>query len=148
MLADLDAARERGAVGGHDEVDLAADEPQREVRQQRAGEEAGLAEDLEAVADAEHRAAGLGELDHLAHHRREASQRTDAQVVAVGEAAGDDDRIDALQIGVAMPEQLRVADGGAGAERIDLVAGAGEANDSEAHGLRMAGSTAGPREAD
>ena len=40
-----------------DHVDLAADEPQDNVRQQRAGQQPRLAQDLEAVADPEHRAA-------------------------------------------------------------------------------------------
>ena len=36
------------------EVDLAADEAQADVRQQRARQEAGLAQHLKAVADPEH----------------------------------------------------------------------------------------------
>ena len=36
------------------DVDLAADEAQADVRQQRAGQQPRLAQDLEAVADAEH----------------------------------------------------------------------------------------------
>ena len=35
-------------------VDVAAEEPQRPVAQQRPGHEPGLGEDLEAVADPEH----------------------------------------------------------------------------------------------
>ncbi len=45
--------------------------------------EFGLAADLEAVADPEHVAALAGELDDLAHDRREAGDRAGAQVVAV-----------------------------------------------------------------
>ena len=92
------------------ELDLAEDEPQRRVGQQRAGQQARLAEHLEAVADPEHEAAGGGELGHLLHHRREAGDRAGAQVVAVGEAAGDDHRIDALQVAVAVPQDHRLAD--------------------------------------
>ena len=47
-----------------------------------------------------------GELGDRLHHRREARDRAGAQVVAVGEAAGDDDRVDALQVAVLVPEQL------------------------------------------
>ncbi len=91
----LARARE-GRVGGLDhDLDLAADEAQRVVRQQRAGQQAGLAQHLEAVADAEHRPAVAGELDHRLHHRREARDRADAQVVAVREAAGHDHGVDA-----------------------------------------------------
>ena len=61
---------------------------------QRAGQQAGLGEHLEAVADADDRAAGGGEVGDRVHHRREAGDGAGAQVVAVGEAAGDDDRVD------------------------------------------------------
>ena len=43
----------------------------------------------------------------------------DAQVVAVGEAAGDDHRVDALQVAVAVPEQHRLAHALGGAQRVD-----------------------------
>ena len=124
-----------------DEVDLAADEAQRLVRQQRARQQARLAQHLEAVADAEHRAALARERDHRLHDRREARDRADAQVVAVGEAAGDDDRVDALQVGVAVPQDRRLADALARELRVDLVAGAGEAQHAEPHEPRQRRST-------
>ena len=71
------------------------------------------------------------------HHRREARDRADAQVVAVGEAAGHDDRVDAAQVAVAVPEQLGVAEAPAGQQRVDLVAGAGEADDAELHAASL-----------
>ena len=74
------------------------------------GEQPRLAQDLEAVADAEHEAAVAGEALDLDHDRREPRQRAGAQVVAVGEPAGDDHRVDALEVVVAVPEQDRVAD--------------------------------------
>ena len=40
------------------------------------------------------------------HHGREAGDSAGAQVVAVGEAAGDDHRVDALRARVAVPEDL------------------------------------------
>ena len=71
--------------------DVAADERQRRVRAEHAREQARLAEDLEAVADAEHEAAlGAKRVDG-AHHRREPRDRAAAQVVAVREPAGQDD---------------------------------------------------------
>ena len=75
-----------------------------------------------------------GEALDLDHDRREARERAGAQVVAVGEAAGDDDRVDALQVVVAVPEQHRVADPRGRLQRVDLVAGAGELDDAELHG--------------
>ena len=81
------------------------------VEQQRAGEQARLAEDLEAVADAEYRAARGGELAHRLHRRREAGDRAGAQVVAVGEAAGDDDGVDPVQVALFVPDQPRLGAG-------------------------------------
>ena len=49
----LAARRERGVAALDDQRDVAADERQRLVAAQHARKQAGLAEDLEAVADAE-----------------------------------------------------------------------------------------------
>ena len=106
---------------------------QRRVRQQRARQQPGLAQDLEAVADPEHEPAGLGELGHLLHHRRKARDRPRTQVVAVGEAARDDHGVDAVQVAIAVPEQHRLADALRGLQGVDLVAGAREADDAELH---------------
>ena len=64
------------------------------VAEQRAGQQAGFHQDLEAVADAEHQAAVGGELLDRLHHRRKVGDGAAAQVIAVGEAAGQDDGID------------------------------------------------------
>jgi hypothetical protein len=117
----------------HLEVDLAADEAQAGVGQERPGQQARLAQDLEAVADPEHRTALARERDDGLHHRREARDRADAKVVAVGEAAGDDDRIDAVQVAVAVPQEHRLAHAGGGQLRVDVVAAAGKADDAELH---------------
>ena len=69
----------------------------------------------------------------LGHHRREARDRADAQVVAVGEAAGDDDGVHAAQVRVGVPQQRRLAGATRREQRVDVVAGAGEADDAEAH---------------
>jgi hypothetical protein len=132
-VALLARAREGRARVLDDHVHLTAHEPQRVVRQQRAGQEARLAQHLEAVADAEHGTAVAGELDHRLHQRREARDRPHAQVVAVGEAARDDDGVDAAQVTVAVPEEVGVGVAAARHERVDLVAGSGEADHSEFH---------------
>ena len=93
----------------------------------------GLAQHLEAVADAQDQAAVAGETLDLGHHRREAGDRADPQVVAVGEAAGDDHGVDAAQVGVGVPQQLGLADAAGGEQRVDVVAGTGEADDPELH---------------
>ena len=47
-------------------------------------------------------------LDHLGHHRREPGDRAAAQVVAVGEAAGQDHRVDPVQAVARVPERDRL----------------------------------------
>ena len=64
------------------------------VPHEDAGEQAGLAEDLEPVADAEHGDAGGGPFGDRAHDRRARGDGPGAQIVAIGEAAGEDDEID------------------------------------------------------
>ena len=72
--------------------DVAADEGERGVSDQHAREQARLAEDLEAVADAEHGPAVRRRTrSPPSMIGREAGDRAAAQVVAVGEAAGQDD---------------------------------------------------------
>ena len=56
------------------------------------------------------------------HHRREPGDRAAAQVVAVGEAAGQDHGVDAVQVGVAVPERDRLGAGEPdGARRVAVV---------------------------
>ena len=62
---------------------VAADEAERLVRTQDAGQQPCLREDLEPVADAEHEPAVGGERRDRAHDRREPRDRAAAQVVAV-----------------------------------------------------------------
>ena len=81
------------------------------VAGERAGQQVRLAEDLEAVADAPHQAAGVGELGHLLHQRSEAGHGAGAQVVTVREAAGEDDAVGAAQPGVLVPEHHRLVAG-------------------------------------
>src|SRR3954470_22885798 len=127
----LDArARERRA--GVDDLDrrLRAAEAQVVIGQQRARQQPRLAQHLEAVADPEHEAALAREGDHRLHDRREARDRPDAQVVAVREAARDDDAVDAAEVRVGVPQEHRLADPLGRELRVDLVARAGEADDA------------------
>jgi hypothetical protein len=86
------ALRQLGGERGPDRLDadenVLAEEPLPGVEEKGAGEEAGLAEDLEAVADAEDRAALGRVVADGVHDRREAGEGAAAEVVAVGEAAG------------------------------------------------------------
>ena len=103
------------------------------VADERAGQQVRLAQDLEAVADAQDGQASSGLAHDLAHDGSGRRDRAAAQVVAVGEAAGDDDRVDAVQVGVLVPQGhgLRARDfhraGG-----VAVVEGTGEGDDSDA----------------
>src|SRR5262249_10573468 len=61
---------------------------------------------LETVADPDRRPAGARMLAYRVHHRREARDRARAQVVAVGEPTGNDDRVHALRRVVTVPQQF------------------------------------------
>src|SRR5206468_3902719 len=100
--------RERRAVAFH--ADAHPVGPVREVgvANECAWEEAGLAEDLKAVAASEDRAALGREAAKLLRTGRELRDRAGAQVVAVAEASGDDRRVEAPQIYVLVPLNLRL----------------------------------------
>ena len=86
-LPGQDVGGDRGLRGLHPQVHDPADEPQRPVPDQRAGQQSRFAEDLEAVADAEDRTTPRREALDLLHHRREPGDRAAPQVVAVAESA-------------------------------------------------------------
>jgi hypothetical protein len=132
-LADRTSVRERAAAVEHLELDLPEGEAPVGVHEQRPRQQARLAEHLKAVADPQHETAVARELDHRLHRRREPRDRPRAQVVAVGEAPGHDDRVGTLQIAVAVPQELRVGDLLRGVQRVDLVAGAGKLKNAELH---------------
>ena len=99
------------------------------------GQQPGLEQHLEAVADADHRAAGGGEALHLLHHRRKARDGAGAKVVAVGEAAGQDHDVGAGQRRVLVPDELGVLtqDVLGGVVGVVVAVGAGEDHDRELH---------------
>jgi hypothetical protein len=117
-----------------DQLDLMAAEAQLDVAQQRPRQQSRLAQDLEAVADPQHRRPARGRLGDRFHRRAEAGDRPSPQVVAVGEAAGDDDAVDAVQVAAFVPDEPRpVAVDLAGVQRVPLVAGSGELEDAPDH---------------
>jgi hypothetical protein len=117
-----------------------ADEVQAFIAHQRAGQEARLDQDLEAVADAENRNARFGALDEVGRDRRARGDGAAAQIVAIGEAARDHNEIKAFRQGAfAMPNHGR---GMAGDtlnrhRSIAVAIGAGVNNDGAFHGLRF-----------
>ena len=94
----------RGGRGLDAQLLVAAHEVQAVVAHERPREQVGLAEHLEAVADAQDWQAFARRRDQDFHHLGEARDRPAAQVVAVGEPARQHDGVDPVQVRVAVPE--------------------------------------------
>ena len=122
------------------------DEAQRAVAQQGARNEPGLREHLEAVADPEHETAIRGERRDGTHDRREPGDDAGAEVVAVGEPAGQDDGRDTVEVGLLVPELdgLRAGEPQA-MDRVGVAVRAREDNDADPDG--HAGTPAGRAQA-
>jgi hypothetical protein len=86
-----------------------AHERQTLVPSQGSREQARLAQDLEAVADAHHRAAPLGVLPDGVHHPSEPGDGSGPEVITVGEATRKDDGIGTGQVIVAVPDRHRLS---------------------------------------
>ena len=103
------------------------------VTDERAGQQVGLAQDLEAVADAQDGQASSGLAHDFAHDGGGRGDRAAAQVVAVGEASGDHDRVDAVQVGVLVPQGHGLRAGNLNrAGGVAVIEGAREGDDSDA----------------
>jgi len=130
----------KGAIRGFSaEIDLLADVFETGVAHERTGEQAGLSEDLEAVADAQDQAAsGCKALDRL-HDGREAGDGAGAQVIAIGKAAGNQDCINALKILGVVPEEGDglMSDFGNHVVSVVVAVGAGKDQNPEFHGSRV-----------
>jgi len=115
---------------------MAADEAEAGVAHHGAGEKAGFEQDLETVADAEDEAAVFCEFGNGIHHGREAGDGTGAEIVAVGEAAGEDDGVAILQIFGLVPDEFDglLEDVADGVEGVVVAVGPGKDYDSEFHG--------------
>src|SRR3984885_4361988 len=82
-----------------------ADEAQLRIAHQNAGQKAGLAQDLEAIADAKHQSAARRVIADRSHDRRSRRDRAAAQIIAVGESTRQDDQIDTRrQLVFGMPD--------------------------------------------
>ena len=113
---------------------VAADELAVVVADQRAGQQVRLAQHLEAVADAEHGqpvAARPAMTDSITGAKRAIAPA--AQVVAVGEPAGQDHRVDVVQVGSPCHSGDGLAAGDAHRARgVAVVEAAGEGDDADA----------------
>jgi phosphoribosylformylglycinamidine synthase I len=85
-----------------------AHELERAIRQQRARQKTGLAQDLEAVADADHDTAAPRVLGDRVHDRRHPRDRAAAKIVAIREPAGQHDRVAGPHVAVLVPERHRL----------------------------------------
>ena len=74
------------------------------VADECTGKESGFAEDLEAVATAEDETTVIGEVFDGTHDGRVGSYGPAAKVVAVGEAAGEEDGVEAVDRGLSVPD--------------------------------------------
>ncbi len=136
-LAFGGGAGESGIGRFHTDALVFADEVEAFVANEGAGEESALAEDLKAVADAQDGATGCGETFHRLHDLRELGDGSAAEVIAVGEAPGNDDGVEAGERGVLVPDEVgRGAGKVIESENAVLVAvRAWEADDGEFHYL-------------
>ncbi len=105
------------------------------IADQHAWQQAGLAQDLEAVADADDRPPRRGRLLHRRHDGREAGDGSGAEIVAVGKTAGQDDRVRAVQRGLLVPDiiDLLAEDVFQDMKGVLVAIGSGETDDSPAH---------------
>src|SRR5213593_4008318 len=76
------------------------------VAQHGARQQSRFQQDLKAIADTEDESSGFGKADDRRHHGREPGDRAGAEIVPVGEAAGNDDRIYLRQRGCLVPDEV------------------------------------------
>jgi hypothetical protein len=112
LLPGFAPGREGGVRTLDADRHVCAHELERRVGAQHARKEAGLAKDLEAVADPEDEPALGCEGAHRPHRRGEPGDRPAAEVVPVGETSREDDCVDLGQLPLRVPDEARL-----GAER-------------------------------
>src|SRR5690606_5186090 len=135
LLPGLESARPRGRCVLDAQALVAADELLMRVADESARQQVGLDEHLEAVADAEDRHALGRRVFHLGHDRRESGDGARPQVVAVAEAAGQHERVDAFEVVRAVPEGDGLGTGETDRPlRVAVVERARERDDPDARG--------------
>src|SRR4029077_4451754 len=128
---------ERGFRVRHPYLDGFADIFQPHIPHQRPWQQAGLAQYLEAIANAEDQSAASREGPHRFHYRGEFGDGSRTQIVAISESAGHDDGIAVLQIVGFVPQERDRLFGHIlnGPIRIMVTVGAWENDDAEFHGF-------------
>ena len=109
--------------------------------QERAGQQAALAQHLKPVADADDETVRLGKAHDVLHDGREARDGSGPQVIAVREAAGDDHHVYVAEVGFFVPDELRLLPEDVLGHVVGVVVavGAGEDDDAEADAHRLPG---------
>ena len=117
-------------------MDVAANELETAVANERAGEQTGFDQDLKPVAYAEHEAAIAREPAHGLHHGRELGDGAAAQVIAISEAAGQDDGVDVTERSGVVPDEFGrlPEDGGDGVKRVVIAIAARKDDNAKFHG--------------
>src|SRR6185312_478734 len=129
------ARRPRRRIRRDLQPQIAADEVQSRIARQRTRQQARLTQHLKTVANPQHWHAAVSSRDHLAHHRCELGDCAAAQIVPIREAARHHHRVDALEIGVGVPQADRPGTGQPDrTRRIDVVKRAGESDDPHSRG--------------
>src|SRR5262249_8860150 len=93
-LALTQRRRERRADHLGTDCDIAADEPQMLILNQRAWEQTNLGQYLETIADAEDESACERVATNRLHNRSELCERAGAKIVAVRKSSRHDDAVD------------------------------------------------------
>src|SRR5262249_28746145 len=94
-----------GRVGALDaDVRPVTAELQAIVGQERAGEEARLAQYLKTITNAQNQSPRIGKAPDFGHDRRKTRDGPRSQVVAVGEATGENQGIDGGKLGRGVPD--------------------------------------------
>ena len=112
-LARVVMGGEEGLAVLDPQIDRPAEEFQAGIAHQRPRQQTRLGQNLEAVANAQCRYAPFGLRDDRPHYRRLRRHCAGPEVVAIGKSAGNDDHVDAGQVGFPMPDH-----GGFGAGRV------------------------------
>src|SRR6266853_4447424 len=89
-------------------VYLPADKAQTGVAREHTRQQARLAKNLKAVADAEDKSAGAREFLNRAHHGRKPRNRARAQVIAISKAARQNDGVKTHDLCGLMPEEFNL----------------------------------------
>ena len=116
------------------EKNVFAMELQIAVADERAGQQAGLGQHLETVANPQHQPAVVGKLFHRLHHGAEPRDGAATQIIAVAEAARHDDGIGVAEGIFLVPDVARgMAEQPDGVNGVLVAVAGGELKDNEIH---------------